>query len=82
MPTQNSTTTVTDGPPNRHKLSLLLWIGIYPTITGVLSVLLPILQPRYPLPIITLIVTVIVVPLMNYAVMPFLLWRFGSWVRK
>ena len=82
MTPKNNQTNVADDPPNRHKLTLLLWVGIYPTITGVLSLLLPILQQRYPLPIITLIVTIIVVPLMNYLVMPILLSQFGAWVRK
>lgn len=59
---------------------LLTWLGIYPTITSVLLVLMPVLLPRFPLPVVTLIVTAIVVPLMGYVVMPFLLRRFGDWV--
>ena len=61
---------------------LLTWVGIWPTITTELRLLLPILLPRYPLPVVTLIITVLVVPLMGYVVMPFLLRRFGSWVRR
>jgi antibiotic biosynthesis monooxygenase (ABM) superfamily enzyme len=52
------------------------------TITTVLWVMLPSLLPRFPLPGVTLIVTAIVVPLMGYVVMPFLLRRFGGWVRR
>jgi antibiotic biosynthesis monooxygenase (ABM) superfamily enzyme len=69
-------------PPNRHKMVLLTWVGIWPTITIVLSFALPVLLPRFPLPVVTLIVTIFVVPLMGYVVMPTLLRLFGSWVRR
>lgn len=72
----------TAGLPKKHKQALLLWVGIYPTITTVLWVLLPILQPRFPLPVITLIVTALVVPLMSFVVMPLLQKRFGAWLRR
>lgn len=67
--------------PNRHKMVLLTWVGIWPTITGVLWLVLPPLLARFPLPIVTLIVTVIVVPLMGYVVMPFLTSCFRGWLR-
>ena len=70
------------GPPNRHKLAFLTWVGIYPTITTILCVILPVLLPRFPLPVVTLIVTAMVVPLMSYVVMPFLLRRFERWLRS
>lgn len=69
-------------PPKRHKLALLTWIGIYPTITLVLWLLLPSLMGRFPLPVVTLIITAIVVPLMSYVVMPFLVRRFGEWLAR
>jgi antibiotic biosynthesis monooxygenase (ABM) superfamily enzyme len=70
------------GQPKRHKLMLLTWLGIYPTITSILWVMLPLLLPRFPLPVVTLIVTAIVVPLMSYVVMPLLLRRFADWTRR
>jgi antibiotic biosynthesis monooxygenase (ABM) superfamily enzyme len=66
--------------PNRHKLALLTWIGIYPTITTVLTILSPFVFGKLPIPAITLIVTLIVVPTMTYVIMPLLLKRFGAWV--
>jgi antibiotic biosynthesis monooxygenase (ABM) superfamily enzyme len=75
-------TTTPPARPNRHKLALLTWIGIYPTITLVLTFLLPVLLPRFPLPVVTLIVTAIVVPLMSYLVMPLLMRRFGPWLYR
>jgi antibiotic biosynthesis monooxygenase (ABM) superfamily enzyme len=68
--------------PNRHKATLLTWLGIWPTITCVLWVLLPVLLPRLPLPLLTLCVTAIVVPLMSYVMMPFLFRRFDGWLRR
>ncbi|MEQ1634989.1 MAG: hypothetical protein ABL997_21600 [Planctomycetota bacterium] len=82
MAPPSSSPTSPPGAPNRHKMVLLTWVGIWPTITTVLWLLLPILLPRYPLPVVTLIITVLVVPLMGYVVMPFLLRRFGGWVRR
>ena len=60
----------------------LTWLGIWPTITAVLSLLLPVLLPRFPLPVVTLLVTAMVVPLMGYVVMPLLLRVFGPWVHR
>lgn len=68
--------------PNRHKMVLLTWLGIWPTITGVLALLLPVLLERFPLPVVTLIVTALVVPLMGYVVMPLLLRLFAGWVNR
>lgn len=68
--------------PNRHKMVFLTWLGIYPTITSVLMVLLPVLLPRFPLPVVTLMVTAIVVPLMGYVVMPLLVRTFGAWLHR
>lgn len=61
---------------------LLTWVGIWPTITLVLWVLLPVLLPRFPLPVVTLIVTAMVVPLMGYVIMPRLLRVFGRWASR
>ena len=68
--------------PNRHKMVLLTWVGIWPTITCVLYVLLPPLLARFPLPVVTLIITAMVVPLMGYVVMPFLTTRFRGWLHR
>jgi antibiotic biosynthesis monooxygenase (ABM) superfamily enzyme len=60
----------------------LTWLGIWPTITLVLWQLLPLLLPRLPLPLVTLMITALVVPLMGYVVMPTLLRWFGPWVMR
>lgn len=68
--------------PNRHKMVLLTWLGIWPTITVVLWVALPSLLAHFPLPVVTLIVTALVVPLMGYVVMPFLTSRCREWLQR
>ena len=70
----------TELPVSRHKMVLLTWLGIYPTITVVLWLLLPVLLEYCPLPVMTLVVTGIVVPLMGYVVMPLMTKRFSSWI--
>ncbi|MBL8748704.1 MAG: hypothetical protein JNK78_06060 [Planctomycetes bacterium] len=68
--------------PNRHKMVLLTWVGIWPTITCVLWLVLPALLARFPLPLVTLIVTAMVVPLMGYVVMPFLTKQCRDWLHR
>ncbi|MEQ1634866.1 MAG: hypothetical protein ABL997_20970, partial [Planctomycetota bacterium] len=65
-----------------QSLAMPTYSGRRKAITTVLWLLLPILLPRFPLPVVTLIVTAIVVPLMGYVAMPFLLRRFGGRVRR
>jgi len=51
-------------------MALRIWLGLYPTITIVLALIGPFVIGRFPLPVVTLIITGIVVPLMVYAIMP------------
>ncbi|PST84291.1 hypothetical protein C7T94_06115 [Pedobacter yulinensis] len=59
-------TSTTNG---RHKRVLLQWLAIYPVITLILLLLDEHLRP-FTLPVRTLILTVLVVPIMGYVVMP------------
>lgn len=68
--------------PNRHKVVLLTWCGIWPVITLVLSQMLPLLQGKVPLPVLTLCVTAIVVPTMGYLVMPNLTRWCSNWLHR
>ena len=60
---------------------LLNWVGIYPTITLLLWCLPSSLAERLPLPLMTLIVTALAVPLMSYIVMPILVRAFARWLQ-
>ena len=65
--------------PSPHKTALLTWAVIYPLITGLLFALDP-LMGHLGLPLRTLLVTLIVVPLMVYVVMPFARRRLQRWL--
>ena len=66
--------------PPRWKLALLNWLGIYPLITLILLIVGPFLFGVIPIPLLTLIITLVLVPLMSYVVMPFLRRRFAGWL--
>lgn len=55
----------------KHKLALMVWIAIYP-LTIILYYLMGDQLMPFPLPVRTLIVTAIAVPLMVYLLMPLL----------
>ena len=66
--------------PPRHRIVLLTWVGIYPTITLLLWCVPAALVERLPLPLMTLLVTAVAVPLMSYVVMPILGRTFARWL--
>jgi antibiotic biosynthesis monooxygenase (ABM) superfamily enzyme len=65
--------------PPRWKTAALIWLGIYPTITLVLFLLGPLIAD-FPLPLKTLCLTLIVVPIMVWVVLPFLQKLLGKWM--
>ena len=67
-------------PVSHHRLTLLNWLGIYPTITLLLWLLPEELRSELPLPVLTLVATAVAVPLMSYVVMPRLIRWFGRWL--
>ena len=66
-------------PPNRYKLSLLVWATIFPLLTLLLIALGPIVGDA-PLPVRTGTATAILVPIIVIWVLPFLTKRFASWL--
>jgi antibiotic biosynthesis monooxygenase (ABM) superfamily enzyme len=68
-------------PPNKFKMALLVWCTIYPTVTFIFFILSDILAQLHPL-LKTLVVTVILVPLMVFVFLPFIMKKFGKWLRK
>ncbi len=68
--------------PPRHRMVLLNWVGIYPTITLLLWCVPEALVERLPLPLMTLLVTAVAVPLMSYVVMPILGRAFARWLNQ
>lgn len=60
-------------------MAVLIWLGIYPTITTVLWLLGPVIAP-FPLPLKTLCLTLVVVPTMVWGVLPFLQKQMKNWL--
>lgn len=60
----------------RHATVFLTWLVIYPTITGLSLVLTPVIG-GWPIAIQTLLMTVILVPLVSYVLMPFVLRAYS-----
>ncbi|MEL7527137.1 MAG: hypothetical protein AAFN16_15270 [Pseudomonadota bacterium] len=67
--------------PNRNRMALLTWAVIYPMITSLLAVLEPFLAGM-PLPVRSLVLTGILVPVMVYIVMPLATQRFSAWLNS
>ncbi|MCZ8167821.1 MAG: hypothetical protein ACK5RV_00660 [Flavobacterium sp.] len=66
-------------PPKKWKFALMVWMAIYPAIT-LASYLLGDSIKDLALPIRTLIMTAILVPLMVYVLLPLLRKLFGAWL--
>lgn len=56
-------------------------MGIYPVVTALLWLLGPLLD-GLPLPVVTLVLTLVLVSLMSYVVMPRLTRAFGGWLSR
>jgi antibiotic biosynthesis monooxygenase (ABM) superfamily enzyme len=67
--------------PPKWKFALMVWIAIYPSITLV-QLLIGNQIISLPLPLRTLIMTGILVPLMVYVLLPFLRKILGNWLNK
>ena len=67
-------------PPPRYKMALLTWLGIFPLITGILGLFGPLFLNGLPLLLRTLILTVVLIALMTYVVMPWLTQLFSRWL--
>jgi antibiotic biosynthesis monooxygenase (ABM) superfamily enzyme len=53
-------------------MAILTWVAIYPLITALLLILGPLILGRLPIPVVTLILSVTLVLLMTFVVMPLL----------
>jgi len=73
----------TPPPPKRWKFAFLVWCFIYPIITLLSMTLMPVLR-SYNLPpyVITLVMSLILVPLMAFFYIPYINRRFFTWLRK
>jgi len=67
-------------PPPRWKMAVVTWLGVYPLITVLLVALGPLIL-GLPIPVVTLILSVTLVSLLTFVVMPLLVRAFGPWLR-
>ena len=65
----------------KWKFALMVWLAIYPSIT-ILSYLIGYQIKNLSLPIKTLIMTGILVPLMVFILLPLLRKILGNWLNK
>ena len=66
-------------PPPRHKMALVTWLAVYPLITAIFLFGGPLLL-QLPLPLRTLLMTVVMVPVMTYLIMPGMARLFRRWL--
>jgi uncharacterized protein len=65
--------------PPRFKLALVTWAGAYAVITGILGVLGP-MMTGWPLPLRTLVLSVLMVSALTWVIVPTLLRLFRPWL--
>lgn len=66
--------------PKRWKISILTWVAIYPTLTILFGLFGDIFNQITPMPLRTLVITLIVVPFMVFLLMPFLFKKLSKWL--
>ena len=67
--------------PPKWKFAIMVWLAIYPAIT-LLTFLIGDYIKNLPLPLKTLIMTGILVPLMVFVLLPILRKLMGNWLNK
>jgi hypothetical protein len=65
--------------PPLYKMTIVTWLGVFPTITLLLHFLEPLLN-YLPLALRTLVLSTIMVPLLTYVVMPWLTKLLYRWL--
>ena len=65
--------------PRKNRIAILTWIVVYPLITGRLAILEPVLT-GLPMPLRTLVLSALMVPIMVYLAMPAATSRLSSWL--
>jgi antibiotic biosynthesis monooxygenase (ABM) superfamily enzyme len=65
--------------PPRYKMAIINWISIYPLITFLLWAGRPLIQ-RLPVAVTTLVLSMTLVSLMTFVVMPLMTRLFSGWL--
>ena len=67
--------------PPKYKTAIMIWVVIYPTI-NIIMLLIGNALNELVLPLRTLVLTIILVPLMVYVLLPFANKLFRNWLSK
>jgi uncharacterized protein len=65
--------------PPRWKQAVITWLAVYPALTVTLAALGPFME-TWPLPLRTLLVTLLLVPIVVYVIVPLLNRVFRGWM--
>jgi antibiotic biosynthesis monooxygenase (ABM) superfamily enzyme len=68
------------GVPPKYKVALLTWVGVYPVITAILAIVGP-ATASWPLPLRTLLLSGLMVPVLTWLVIPALTRVLNGWLR-
>jgi antibiotic biosynthesis monooxygenase (ABM) superfamily enzyme len=79
MPTPKQAPTQTPVRPPRHKMALVTWAGAWALITLILWLLGPV-TATWPLPLRTLVISVLMVLGLTWVVIPYLTRLFAGWL--
>jgi antibiotic biosynthesis monooxygenase (ABM) superfamily enzyme len=69
-------------PPKKWKMAVLIWLAIYPLVTLIFAFGGELLLSINPLPLRTLAITLVVVPIMVFICIPLLQKLLKSWLTK
>lgn len=67
--------------PPRYKQAILTWVGVYPVLTVALGALGPAMG-SWPLPLRTLLVSIVMVIALTWVIMPLLMRIFRGWMSR
>lgn len=69
-------------PPKKWKMAVIVWLVIYPLITIIFVAFDRQIGQINPVPLRTLVLTLILVPLMVFFLLPFVQKVFSAWLKK
>jgi len=76
--TKDQASAATPRPP-RYKQAVITWLGVYPALTLILATLGPTME-SWPLPLRTLLVSVVMVIALTWLILPLLMRIFRTWM--
>ena len=68
--------------PAHHRTAVVVWAVTYPLITLVLLAVLHFLHGKTPIPLLTLAVTMIAIPLQSLLLLPAIMPRVRGWIQQ